>query len=244
MSNVISSQFFKARKLKSVHFSIITGFCFAVFIVLMTKAFGDNEQAPITGMSMFDALSQSFIYLFLVVFANNILSADWTSSSVKQILGKGTNRVKYCIGSMIVAGILTFIYAVFMQGTGFLFGCVLGNGVGAVLDNFWLIFVGYLLIAFNFVSIIMFLYCFIKKSAAVIMIVSFLPIVSDLTASILLATTNNENVAFVSYFKLMEDVIHLNPDSTQSVISYIILGAITIIFAAASVLTFRKEDIN
>lgn len=244
MSNVISSQLFKARKLKSVKVSTITGFCFAAFIVIMIKVFGDNEQAPITGMSMFDDLSQSFIYLFLVVFANNILSADWTSSSVKQILGKGTSRVKYCIGSMIVTGVLTFIYAVFIQGSGFILGCIAGDGVGTVLDDMWLIFVGFLLISFNFTSIIMFLYCFIKKSSAVIMIVSFLPIVSDLTSTILVAMTGNEKFVYISYFKLMEDVIHLNQDPNQSVIAYVVIGAITIFFTAASVLTFRKEDIN
>ena len=242
MSNVISSQFFKAGKIKGVKVTTIFGLCFVGFIVLMCKMF---SEVPITGMDMFDTFSQSFMYLFLVVFANHIISADWTSSSIKQILGKGTDRVSYCIGTMFVAVILTFVYEVLLMIAGFALGSVVGEGIGVVdIKSVGFILGGYLLISCNFVSIIMFLYCFIKKSAAVIMIVSFMPIISDLLSTIVIGMTGIENAAYISYFKLMEDVTRANPDSTQNVVSYVVLTAITIFFAAASAIVLRKEDIN
>ena len=71
-----------------------------------------------------------------------------------------------------------------------------------------------------------------------------MPIISDLLSSIVIGMTGIENAAYISYFKLMEDVTRANPDSTQNVVSYVVLTAITIFFAAASAIVLRKEDIN
>lgn len=245
MSNVISGQFFKAGKLKSVKVSSIVGLCFAALLVLMARYLSGDEAEPVTGMEMFNALSQSFMYLFMVIFANHILSADWTSASVKQILGKGTDRVKYCIGSMIVAGILTFVYYIGMAAAGTALGTVLGEGFGVFdIKSFGFRIGGFALISINFVSLIMLLYCFIKKSAAVIMIVSFLPIVSDVLSMLVVGLTGKEFGTYLSYFTLMDNILFVNPDPTQNVICYSVLGSLTVIFAVAAVLVFRKEDIN
>ena len=92
--------------------------------------------------------------------------------------------------------------------------------------------------------VFMLLYCFIKKSAAVIMIVSFLPIISDLVSMVVIGMTGKEFGAYLSYFTLMDDILFINPDSTQNVIGYSIFGISTIIFVIAAALVFRKEDIN
>ena len=245
MSNVISGQFFKAGKLKSVKVSTIAGICFAALLVLMARYLSGDEAEPVTGMGMFGALSQSYIYFFILIFANHILSVDWTISSIKQILGKGTDRVKYCIGSMIVAAILTFVHYIIIAGTGTALGTVLGSGLGAFdIKSFGFSLGGFALISVHFTALIMLLYCFIKKSAAVIMIVSFLPIISDLVSMFVIGMTGKEFGAYLSYFTLMDDILFINPDSTQNVIGYSIFGISTIIFVIAAALVFRKEDIN
>lgn len=243
MSNVISSQFFKTRKLRATKITGISSICFAVFIVLMAMGFSDE---PITGADMFKALSETFIYLFITVFINNIISADMTTSSVKQMLGKGVDRTKYCLGTILVAGISTYIFTVIMQFAGFGMGTLIGNGVGNFdIKSAGFSLLGYLVIIFNFTALILFLYTFIKKSAGVIMIASFMPIISDVGSMLIGAMTHNEKLAhYSSYINLMTDVTVISPDSTQTVTAYAILIVMTIILTIAAIGIFRKEDIN
>ncbi len=243
MSNVISSQFFKTIKLHSTKVTGISSICFAAFLVLMAKAFGEE---PVTGTDMFNALSETFVYLFIVVFINNIISADMTTSSIKQMFGKGVSRVKYCLGTILVTGISTYIFTVIMQFAGFGMGTLIGRSVGNFdVKSIGFSLLGYLVISFNFSSLIMFLYSIIKKSAGVIMIASFMPIITDVGSLLVGVITHNEKLAhFTSFLNLMSDVTRINPDSTQNVIAYAILIGMTAILTIAAAAIFRKEDIN
>ena len=243
MSNVISSQFFKTRKLHSARITGISGLCFAAFLVIMAHFFGEE---PVTGIDMFNALSETFVYLFITVFINNIISADFTTSSIKQMLGKGVDRTKYCLGILFVAGISTFIFIVIMQFAGFGMGTLVGRSAGSIdIESVGFSLCGFLVIVFNFTAFILFLYTIVRKSAAVIMIASFMPIITDLGGMFVGAVTHNEKLAhYTSYLNLMSDVTIISPDSKQNIIAYAILIGMTIVLTAAAVIIFRKEDVN
>ena len=81
-------------------------------------------------------------------------------------------------------------------------------------------------------------------SFSAFVLLSFLPIISDLVSMFVIGMTGKEFGAYLSYFTLMDDILFINPDSTQNVIGYSIFGISTIIFVIAAALVFRKEDIN
>ena len=104
MINMISSQLFKVRK--SLIWPVVT----ISYIVLTFVGFIDQLLAKEVPDSLYEHfLTHDYIFIIVGILAALLLSIDYTSGSIKQIIGKGTSRIKYAIANCIVVSAAALI---------------------------------------------------------------------------------------------------------------------------------------
>ena len=170
---------------------------------------------------------------------------DFTSDSIKQIVGKRASKTKYVIANHLVVTMSTFLMLAILIGVSILYSIIFGIGVDEYVDfnsrkDFFITLAGLAAVAFAYISFVM-LIAFLSNKLSVTLILSIVAssilrglfaIVSGTHLKLALISPQNA-LYYLAYTPYSETYLSV-------IIGYFLAG---IVLCGVSIAIFRKKEL-
>ena len=202
-----------------------------------------GETSSFTGFAaLHTAMESEYMYLVVGIFASILFMGDYSSGSIRQIIGKGVSRGKYVLGTLFPVYFFSLILLLVTGSVSFLAATVFGDGVGNVPAQEWIwLVVANLIFVFMFTAFVMMVASYFRK-------ISVTLIIALLTPSILAAFSDG-----VKYFSgkrwgldpssQLSKVIAVDAAFFDRLIPALIYLGIGCVFTYLSIMIVRKRDL-
>lgn len=244
MYNVISSQRFKYLR-SSVFFVILcTAPCLAYIFFRISRV--PLSQIPagdaITGADIvIGCLDGGFIMVLIGILASLLICADFTTQSIRQIIGKGTSRLSYTLGTIITCSVFCLGIMLLYSLCNFGFGAAYYGQAG--LDKWktllWLL-LAIVCLAFFYTAYIMFIASLSKRASVTIPLAVVTPSLSELLVmSFATKSMKQYPIDPLAVFNNIYLHDHKICPRIYSAIALIVAG---IIFTILSIIVVKKKE--
>ncbi|MBQ5441353.1 MAG: ABC transporter permease [Firmicutes bacterium] len=238
MNNMISSQLFKTRKSNVWPIVLCCSLVLDMIPFIAHKYIGNISLKQ-------DFFDGDFTIITIGVLAALLFTMDFTSDSIKQIVGKRASKTKYVIANHLVVTMSTFLMFAILIGVSILYSIIFGIGVDEYVDfnsqkDFFIAFAGLAAVAFAYISFVM-LIAFLSNKLSVTLILSIVapPILRGLIAIVSgihpkLALISPQNALYyLAYTPYSETYLSV-------IIGYFLAG---IVLCGVSIAIFRKKEL-
>ena len=244
MHNVISAQMYKCFKTKGFYILLMIALLSTVFdLIKVTTTLQSNPELKIEGFtSTYDALSGGMFLLLVGIYAALVFSSDYTSLSIRQIIGKGTKRTAYILGSLLTVTVVSLIISSAAYVAAFLRGTFIGSGTGT-FDGLMMIRFLVVIIVFGFmyVAFTALIANITRKTSLTMLISIFTPTILQLVA---VSITSLAKIDVLYDPITMMDVATSVKTSTQDyLIAVIIYFCAGILLTYMSIIVGKKKDL-
>lgn len=244
MHNVISAQLYKCLRTKSFYVLVAISFISTLFdLITVSVNLRVRPEMIVEGFdSMYEALSGGLYFLFIGIFASLVFTSDYSSQSIRQIIGKGTKRTSYTFGSIFTVFVLSLVIAAVAYVAAFLRGTFVGSGTGPFDGLMILRFVcAVLVFGFMYVSFTQLVANITRKTSWTLIIAIFAAPILQLCSFTLTALT--EKKMFFDPITLMDLATSTSTapaDYLFAVIPYFCAG---ILLTCASIIVSDRKDL-
>jgi len=245
MNNVISSQSFKCVTSKAFKVFALITIPISVLLFVMFNGMKDMQEEGtiiVNGITTVrESVGGDMLLMVLGIFAALLFAMDFSSGSIRQIIGKGIDRTKYVVGTLVTIA----LYALLLMGTMmvilFVLGSVFGEGTG--ISGFseigWII-AGTLVFVTFFVSAVMFIACLSRKtSISLIFAILSISVVNIICQLLSLITKKN---LLVDPGTMFSQVISAEATLSERIIPLVSYFILMLVFGFASIMVVRKRD--
>ena len=243
MNNVTRSQSFRISKSRTFRIMMIFSVIGAIAACMTGVENIEAEARPFTGYAaLYTAMDSEYIFMIVGIFASIIFMGDYSSGSIRQIIGKGISRERYVIGTLSSVTFFSLVLLFISDSIAFIMGTVFGEGVGHVPAQEWIWpVVANLIFVFMFTAFTMLVVSVSRKISVTLVIAlltpTFLAGISDIVKhytdrkwgidpSSQLTRIMKQDTAFID--RLIPSVAYL---------------AVGCLFVYLSIMTVRKRDL-
>lgn len=244
MTNIMSSQMYKNVRSGAFRFMMIFMIPFGFFLYAMFRSLsGPAYGCGYTGISTLrHALDGDFFFMIVGILSAIIFCLDYSSTSIRQIIGKGIDRTKYTLGSIITTFLTTMLPISLLYVTLFVIGSVHNKDMGPItfMDIVWLILCS-LSAAFCFTSFNMVIASLSKKTSITVICAILSPTLVRLTV-LLIGTLIKKDLPLdpiAAFTTIIDEGV---PTATRlaNFSGFMVMG---LIFTGLSIMIVRKKDL-
>ena len=245
MSNLLRSQFFKIKRSKSFYIMILVTI-FAATMCLTALISQKDLAADMTGAStMVYGCGGDVCCMMVGILAAFLLCSDFTSGSIKQIIGKGVNRNKYTLASILSVGVVGTGLLILLATLSFAMGYFYTGKVGAINGATFLYFVvGLIICALNYTSYICLITMRFRKISISLIFAILSPSLLDILSRLFGSLVNHgEPATVISLNTHVYRMISMDTAFADRMFSYGVMGCMTFFMAGLALYLFKKKDI-
>ncbi len=244
MHNVISGQSFKYIRSSAFFVMMVLMPCLAFVFYRLADSQVSNAPADvtITGVQVLTGiLDGGFVFVVSGILASLLICSDFTTQSIRQIIGKGTGRLSYTMGTLISVFLFCMIMILFYYLS--LFGFATISFEKAGLDEWrtllWLL-LATAAMAFFYTAYLMFIACLTKRATITVPLAIVTPSLSELLVSSF-ATRSMKQYPIdpISVFNNIFLHDHKTCPRIYCAIAFIVAG---IIFTILSIIVVKKKE--
>ncbi|MBP5492714.1 MAG: hypothetical protein J6Y08_07705 [Clostridiales bacterium] len=248
MNNVISSQSFKY--LRSSAF-------FVIMVLMVCLAFGDfwlarsslnsvpegvSAQYEITGLSLLvSSVEGGIVYVIVGLLASLLICSDFSTQSIRQIIGKGTGKLNYTLGTLFTIFLFSMIVVLFY------YLCTFGiftvyckkAGLNEWKQLLWLLLATFCA-TFNYTAFVMFVASLSKRVSITIPFAIMTPSILEL---VVMTFSTKEMVKYpLDLTTSFENILYATHKACPRIYSVLGLVALGIIFTILSIIVVKKKE--
>ncbi len=243
MNNVISCQKFKF--LKSSAFFVmmvlapfIAGFLYAAYRLANPDLPGADYYALDVMLTSMDG---DIIFLIVGILGALLISMDFSSTSIRQIIGKGTKRLNYTLGTVLTSFMVSILPVFLMCLSLFVIGLIAFGQVGSTdtMTIVWVI-LGLLVSSFWFTSFNMFIGSLTKKTSLTVIFAILTPTLIRIFVA--LAEKAAKRELPIDPITALNNIVYQDVcTSTKicSVIGFVVAG---LVFTILSIIVVKKKE--
>lgn len=244
MNNVISAQTFKCLRSKAFRIMTLLMIPIGVFLTIIFKEMQSVSDEPVTvnGFAMIkNGLEGDMMFMFIGILVTLLFAVDFTSGSVRQIIGKGIDRTKYVLGTIVSMILLVVIMLVTVYASLFATGSLLGDGVGSPQDaKFGLLTLCVIAFGFFYVAFSMCIVTLSRKVSISLITVILAPSIFTLILQGITLITKKD--CLIDPVTQMSRVLSDNASNAQILIPLVVYFAAGLLLCGASIMLLRKRD--
>ena len=250
MYNLIASELFKIRKSKVTYVIGCVFIALAILEVVVYSSFAGMQDVAeyATGIDgLLTPLEGDLSYLIICIFITIIVGQDFSTGSIRQIIGKGTSKGRYILAKYIAMVCVSAIFLLLFSLIDFAAFSVLG-GIGEwnlhIVKHFLIFLVGAFSMILGYTAITEFICILFRKNTVTIPVNLMLILVGGITAEVLSFLTQNE--IFIKYWlpSMSASFGDFDLQFGEKIIYIFIFLTIAVAFSAMSVWVFEKKDID
>jgi len=245
MHNVISAQLYKCFKTKGFYIMLIIAvICTATDVVIVSTTLQSKETEVINGfLSMYDALSGGLFLIFVGIYAAIAYSSDYSSKSIRQIIGKGTKRTVYTLGMLVTVTAVSLIIVAAAYASGFIKGTIFGSGVGSFNAAMMIKFViAVLVFTFMYVAYTGLIANLTRKTTYTLLITIFTPPLLQMVM-IIIKAVSKQDVLMLDPISMMDKAVTVGTPNGEYLTAVIVYFCAGIIFTYMSIIVAKKKDL-
>ena len=242
MNNLMKSQFFKIKRNRCLY--IMLGVVLFMAFVGVTMASNMKAEGNVvTGVDVvFNSYGGDVCAMIVGILATFILCMDFTSGSIKQIIGKGVNRVKYTMASIFSVSITATIMLALLGLISFGFGIVIFGHTGSIeISSLGYLILGLIVIALNYTSYIAMITMAFRKISISLIFAILSPSLLDIFVRLISPVTD---ASVLSLNENVEKMISVETAFGERMASFGVMGILTVIMAVVALSIFKKKDIQ
>ena len=239
MSNLLRSQF------KSLYIMILVTILTSTMCLSMLIT-QKQQGMEVNGISsMIYGCGGDVCCMLVGILASFLLCTDFSSGSIKQIIGKGVNRNKYTLASILSVAAMAFGLLLLLAALTFTMGLIFTGEVGLASGTSFIYFVlGLIVCALNYTSYVCLITMRFRKISISLIFAILSPSLLDIVARVFGSFAKSEDgAAVISLNMHVANMISLDTAFSDRMISYGVMGCMTLVMAGLALYIFKKKDI-
>lgn len=250
MCNLISSELFKIWKGKVTY---VVGILFVVIALLQAVVYGSfaasaNMEVEITGiLGILTPLEGDFSYIIISIFITIIVCQDFSTGSIRQIIGKGSRRANYVFAKYIA---MILVVAVFMLAASIIdfiaFSMIgeVGEFSSEVIVQLVIFALGAFSMILGYTAITEFICIVFKKNTITIPLNLLFIFAGGIVAQLTYYLTENEK--FYRYWlpNMSASFGDFDIAIEEKIIYIAVFLGLAVVFSSLSAIIFTKRDIE
>lgn len=244
MNNVISAQTFKCFRSKAFRIMTLIMIPISVFLTLIFKEMqnSSDEPIPVTGFSMIsNGLEGDLLFIFIGILVTLLFTVDFSSGSIRQIIGKGIDRTKFLLGTIVSMTIHVAIMLATSYASLFVSGSLLGEGIGTLQgSNFGRMTLCVIVLGFFYIGFTMCIVTLSRKVSISLITVILMPSMFTLIVRAISVFTKKD--CPIDPVTLMSRILEGNLSSTWILVSLVAYFVAGLLLCGASIMLLKKRD--
>ena len=202
-----------------------------------------DETIILNGFSMISqGIEGDTMFMFIGILATLLFASDFSSGSIRQIIGKGIDRTKYVVGTLVSVSVFVLVMMAALFLSLFLSGSLLGEGIGSFHEsNIGNVLLCVLVFGFFYVAYILLIVSSSRKVSISLIAAILTPTILNLiTKGITLLTKKNFLFDPLTQMSTALSESATNAQRVTALVCYFIAG---LFLCVASIIVIKKRDV-